>query len=155
MHCAQSSIYREIEQLLFWAMVIVDRLPKTTSYTELGRKVMLDLEESLDLMDLALHAKEPKDILDLIGALSIRLRDIRTIFRVFRDKSKNIDERDIQEMGEPVKPTARVVTSKQYTFFVDQMHLISKDMKRWRNRFTGEQTSGRSHSANDCDYEAE
>lgn len=145
MKAASSSIYRRIEQLLFWASGVIDRLPGTTSYKELGKKAMLDMEESLDLVALALQdgvSREQR--VSLIDALSIRMGDLKTIFRLFREKSKNIPEREIKEIGEPEKPQTRILTSKQYATFISQMFLISSEMKAWRARHTGEGPQGNS-----------
>lgn len=86
-------------------MTVIDRTPNTTSYKSLGEKVMLDLEDSLDLIDLALHTKDDEQLLQFLEALSIRMRDIKTIFRIYWEKSKNIPERNIEEIGKPEKPS--------------------------------------------------
>ena len=54
----QSSIYREVERLLFGAMDVVDRLPKSLAMQELGKKVMNDLTDCLDAVTLALQAEK-------------------------------------------------------------------------------------------------
>jgi len=137
MKAASSSLYRKVEQLLFWAMTVIDRTPNTTSYKSLGEKVMLDLEDSLDLIDLALHTKDDEQLLQFLEALSIRMRDVKTIFRIYWEKSKNIPERNIEEIGKPEKPSARILTRSQYSSFVTQMFDISMEVKRWSDAHSG------------------
>ena len=137
MRAASSSVYRKVEQLLFWAMTVIDRTPNTTSFRSLGEKAMLDLEDSLDLIDLALHTKDDEQLLKFLEALSIRMRDIKTIFRIYWEKSKNIPERNIDEIGKPEKPSARILTQSQYSSFVTHMYSISVEVKLWTDKHSG------------------
>ena len=101
----QSSIYREVERLLFWAMDVVDRLPKSLAMQELGKKVMNDLTDCLDAVTLALQAEKGAARLEFIDVLILRMTSVKTIFRIMYEKSK--------------QQKTKVLTPKQYTVFLE------------------------------------
>ena len=137
MKAPSSSLYRLIEQLLFWAQVVVDRTPKTTSYGSLGKKVMFDMEESLDLVDLMLHTKDRADKLTYLNAISIRMRDVKTIFRLYRERSKRPAERLIGGPGKNGASEPGILSADQYSSFATQMFLIGKDLEHLIDSYTG------------------
>ena len=120
----QSSIYREVERLLFWAMDVVDRLPKSLAMQELGKKVMNDLTDCLDAVTLALQAEKGAARLEFIDVLILRMTSVKTIFRIMYEKSK--------------QQNTKVLTPKQYTVFLEFVRSISSETGRWRKAQTSE-----------------
>lgn len=116
--------------LLIWAIPVLDRLPKSLSFQELGKKAMTDLTDSLDLISFALKAKRGDNRLAYIDALIVRLTDLKTIIRTLRFLSTQ---------REP-----RVLTQDQYTVFIDLLRGISSEIGRWRASNTGESSSSSS-----------
>jgi len=145
MKAPSSSVYRKIEQLMYWASDVIDRTPNTTSFRCLGKKAMLDMEESLDLVDLAIHSKYLKMFISYLDGVSIRMRDLKTIFKFYRNKSMNPAERTLTEIGTPVPSRCRVLTSKQYATFITQMFDIAVELNQWIERKTGKADSLGSH----------
>lgn len=115
---AQGSVYRKIELLLVWVMPVLDRLPKSLSCQELGRKALADLTDSLDLATFALKAERGTHRLQYIDALIVRMTDLKTIVRTFRTMS--------------IQREPRVLTQDQYTTFIELLRPISAEVGRWR-----------------------
>ena len=125
MKASQASLYRKIELLLLWVMPVLDRLPKSLSCQELGKKALADLTDSLDLVSFALKAERGPQRLEYIDALIVRMTDLKTIIRSFRTMSQN---------REP-----RVLTQDQYTTFIELLKPLSTEVGR-----------GRASNAGDC-----
>lgn len=119
---SQSSIYREVERLLFWTMDVVDRLPKSLAMQELGKKVIRDLTESLDAVTLALQTERGDARRECIDVLILRMTSVKTIFRLLYEKSK--------------QSNSKVLTPKQYTVFLEFVQSIGSEVGRWRKAQT-------------------
>lgn len=124
MKASQASLYRKIELLLLWVMPVLDRLPKSLSCQELGKKALTDLTDSLDLVSFALKAERGPQRLEYIDALIVRMTDLKTIIRSFRTMSQS---------REP-----RVLTQDQYTTFIELLKPISTEVGRWRASNAGD-----------------
>lgn len=134
MKATQSSLYRKIEMILIWALPVLDRLPKSLSFQELGKKALADITDSLDLISFALKAERGKARLAYIDALIVRMADLKTIIRSFRMISK---------IREP-----RILTLDQYTVFIDLLRNISSEIGRWRASNAGDCSLGSSDHRN-------
>ena len=124
MKASQASLYRKIELLLLWVMPVLDRLPKSLSCQELGKKALTDLTDSLDLVSFALKAERGPQRLEYIDALIVRMTDLKTVIRSFRTMSQS---------REP-----RVLTQDQYTTFIELLKPISTEVGRWRASNAGD-----------------
>ena len=124
MKASQASLYRKIELLLLWVMPVLDRLPKSLSCQELGKKALADLTDSLDLVSFALKAERGPQRLEYIDALIVRMTDLKTIIRSFRTMSQN---------REP-----RVLTQDQYTTFIELLKPLSTEVGRRRASNAGD-----------------
>ena len=105
-------------------MPVLDRLPKSLSCQELGKKALTDLTDSLDLVSFALKAERGPQRLEYIDALIVRMTDLKTIIRSFRTMSQS---------REP-----RVLTQAQYTTFIELLKPISTEVGRWRASNAGD-----------------
>ncbi len=145
-------VYRKVEQLLFWAEVVIDRLPKSLSFQERGKKIHFDLTDALVLIDLGLSAKPGAERLTYINALCVRMTDVKTHFRGLRERSKNPSERSIKEL-DPDRPadTQRLLTAKQYQTFISQMLQIDFEIANWANGNSGEPDASVASSADKID----
>lgn len=130
MNAAQASIYQKLEDLLDWVGPVVDRLPKTPSLQELGRKAVQDILNSMDLFTFAFKAKRGQDRLPYIDALIVHMTDLKTIIRYIRRLSKR---------KEP-----RVITEQQFATFITMMNPISAEVGRWRASNAGDCPPGSS-----------
>lgn len=108
-------------------MPVLDRLPKSLSCQELGRKALADLTDSLDLATFALKAERGTLRLQYIDALIVRMTDLKTIVRIFRTMS--------------IQREPRVLTQDQYTTFIELLRPISAEVGRWRASNAGTASS--------------
>ena len=74
----KASIYRDIERLLEWSIPVVERLPKSLPYRELGGKLVRDLSEALDFVVLAFQADGPLARLECINGMIMRMTSVKT-----------------------------------------------------------------------------
>lgn len=118
----QTPIYRDLELLLRWEIGVVDRLPKSLGYQELGKQAIRSTNECLTLVSLALKVDDRKAKSDALGALFIQLENIKSVYRNLRELSKA-----------PVNP--RVLTEKQYLYFIETINRISYQQFAWSARY--------------------
>lgn len=118
----QTPIYRDLELLLRWEISVVDRLPKSLGYQELGRQAILSTNESLTLVSLALKVEDDRAKSNALGALFVQLENIKSVFRTLRELSKD-----------PSKP--RVLTEKQYLHFIEIINRISYQQYAWAGKY--------------------
>ena len=131
MNAENSNVYQLLEELLDWVEPVLDRLPKTLSLQELGKKAEQDILNSMDLIGFAFKAPHGIERLRYIDALIVHMTDLKTIFRRIRRRSKIRDP--------------RVLTSEQYAMFITLMHPISTEVGRWRASNAGECSPGSSY----------
>jgi hypothetical protein len=67
MKASQSSLYREIENLMLWFIPIGNNIPKDFSLRELGKRMLDEITDSLTACNLALQARELRQRLELIN----------------------------------------------------------------------------------------
>lgn len=130
MNAAQAGIYQKLEILLDWVEPVIDRLPKTLTLQELGRKAVQDILNSMDLVTFALKAKRGQERLAYIDALIVHMTDLKTIFRHIRRRSGRQDP--------------RVLTAEQFATFIALLHPISAEVGRWRAGNAGDCPPGSS-----------
>lgn len=131
MNAAQANIYQLLETLLDWVEPVIDRLPKTPTLQELGKKAVQDILNSMDLVTFAFKAKRGQDRLTYIDALIVHMTDLKTIFRHLRRRSSRQDP--------------RILTAEQFATFIALMHPISTEVGRWRASNAGECPPGSSY----------
>lgn len=130
MNAAQASIYQKLEDLLDWVGPVIDRLPKTPTLQELGKKAVQDILNSMDLFTFAFKTQRGQDRLPYIDALIVHMTDLKTIIRYIRRLSKR---------KEP-----RVITEQQFAMFINLMNPISAEVGRWRASNAGDCPPGSS-----------
>lgn len=121
---AQVSIYRVTERLLLWAVPIVERLPKSLPYQVMGRKVIEDIEESLDLITLALQSDGGDGRLQLLDLLTVRMTSVRTHFRILSE--------------------LKALSLNQHAAYLEFATSIASQLGAWRKK-TRETVAGTSH----------
>lgn len=131
MNAENAQVYQLLEALLDWVEPVLDRLPKTLSLQELGKKAEQDILNSMDLVVFAFKAPRGQERLRYIDALIVHMTDLKTIFRRIRRRSK---------IREP-----RVLTSEQFATFIALMHPISTEVGRWRASNAGDCSPGSSY----------
>ena len=109
----QASIYRDIERLLEWSIPVVERLPKSLPYRELGGKKVRDLSEALDFVVLAFQADGPLARLECINGMIMRMTSVKTTYRLL-----NRVRRDTISHG-------------QYAQALDLLNVIADQSGKW------------------------
>lgn len=115
----QASIYREIERLLEWSIPVVERLPRSLPYKELGGLLIRDLKEALDFVVLAFQAEGPLERVECINAVVMRMTSVKTSYRLM-----NRVRRDAISHG-------------QYAQALDMLNVIADQAGKWlkKNRY--------------------
>lgn len=109
----QASIYREIERLLEWSIPVVERLPRSLPYKELGGKLVRDLSEALDFVVLAFQAEGLAERVECINAVIMRMTSVKTTYRLL-----NRVRRDAISHG-------------QYAQALDMLNVIADQSGKW------------------------
>ena len=118
----QTPIYRDLELLLRSQISVVDRLPKSLGYQELGRQAIRSTNESLTLVSLALKVEDDRAKSNALGALFVQLENIKSVFRTLRELNKD-----------PSRP--RVLTEKQYLHLIEIINRISYQQYAWAGKY--------------------
>lgn len=115
----QASIYREIERLLEWSIPVVERLPRSLPYKELGGLLIRDLKEALDFVVLAFQAEGTLERVECINAVVMRMTSVKTSYRLL-----NRVRRDAISHG-------------QYAQALDMLNVIADQAGKWlrKNRY--------------------
>ena len=113
MKANQASIYREIERLLEWSIPVVERLPRSLPYKELGGLLIRDLKEALDFVVLAFQAEGPLERVECINAVVMRMTSVKTSYRLM-----NRVRRDALSHG-------------QYAQALDMLNVIADQAGKW------------------------
>ena len=140
MKARQSSIYRKLEELHFWASSLVDRLPKSLSYQIEGKAILDDLNNALLITKFAL--KSPKcsqTRLQHIDTLDVYLEDLDSHITELRERAKRVKA----ENGK-----SPFLTKDQYATFLKEMALILIELNAWRKANDG--SGGKQAPANEA-----
>lgn len=109
----QASIYRDIERLLEWSIPVVERLPRSLPYKELGGKLVRDLAEALDFVVLAFQAQGTLERVECINGVIMRMTSVKTTYRLM-----NRVRRDAISHG-------------QYAQALDMLNVIADQSGKW------------------------
>lgn len=109
----QASIYREIERLMEWSIPVVERLPRSLPYKELGGLLIRDLKEALDFVVLAFQADGTFERVECINAVVMRMTAVKTTYRLL-----NRVRRDAISHG-------------QYAQALDMLNTIADQAGKW------------------------
>ncbi len=109
----QASIYREIERLLEWSIPVVERLPRSLPYKELGGLLIRDPKEALDFVVLAFQADGTLERVECINAVVMRMTSVKTSYRLL-----NRVRRDAISHG-------------QYAQALDMLNVIADQAGKW------------------------
>ncbi len=109
----QASIYRDIERLLEWSIPVVERLPRSLPYKELGGKLVRDLAEALDFVVLAFQSQGTLERVECINGVIMRMTAVKTTYRLL-----NRVRRDAISHG-------------QYAQALDMLNVIADQAGKW------------------------
>lgn len=119
MKASQSSLYREIENLMLWFIPIGNNIPKDFALRELGKRMLDEITDSLTACNLALQAKDLNNRLELINLIRLHMTSVQTISKV------------LVEFSSREGNAKRVISQKQRASMLVMMTSIGSQIARW------------------------
>lgn len=117
---SQASIYRDIERLLEWSIPVVERLPRSLPYKELGGMLIRDLKEALDWVVLAIQSEGLLERLECINGVIMRMTSVKTTYRLLN------------------RVRSDAISHGQYAQALDMLNTIADQSGKWvrKTRFS-------------------
>ena len=121
MKASQSSLYREIENLMIWFIPVGNNIPKDFALRQLGDRMLNEMTDALTACNLALQTKELRQRLELINLVKLHMTTVQSITKVFVEFSSR--EGNVK----------RVISQKQRAVLMKMMVSIGSQIARWTN----------------------
>lgn len=121
MKASQSSLYREIENLILWFIPIGNNFPKDFALRNLGERMLNEMLDALTSCNLALQTSDINQRLELISLVKFHITTVQSISKVLIEFSSR--EGNIK----------RVISQKQRAAFLVMMTSIGSQLARWNN----------------------
>ena len=121
MKASQSSLYREIENLMIWFIPVGNNIPKDFALRQLGERMINEMTDALTACNLALQTKELRQRLELINLIKLHMTTVQSITKVFVEFSSR--EGNVK----------RVISQKQRAALMRMMVSIGSQTARWTN----------------------
>lgn len=119
MKAAQSSIYREIENLILWFIPIGNKIPKDFALRKLGERMLDEMTDALTACNLALQTRELHQRLELINLVKLHLTTVQSVSKVMVEFSSREGN------------TRRIISQKQRAALMKMMTAIGCQLARW------------------------
>ena len=116
---AQSSIYRELENLLLWFIPVGNNFPKDFALRELGKRMLNELADALTACALALKTQDLGHRLELINLVKLHIETAQSLSKVLIEYSSR--EGNVR----------RLISQKQRAAFITAMCGIGSQLARW------------------------
>ena len=121
MKASQSSLYREIENLMIWFIPVGNNIPKDFALRQLGDRMLNEMTDALTACNLALQTKELRQRLELINLVKLHMTTVQSITKVFVEFSSR--EGNVK----------RIISQKQRAALMKMMVSIGSQIARWTN----------------------
>lgn len=119
MKASQSSVYRELENLLLWFIPVGNNFPKDFALRGLGERMLNELTDSLTACALALKTQDLSQRLELINLTKLHIATVQSISRVLVEYSSREGN------------TKRIISQKQRAALLVSMTSIGGQLARW------------------------
>lgn len=119
MKASQSSLYREIENLLLWFIPVGNNIPKDFALRKLGERMLDEMTDALTACNLALQTQELGRRLELIKLVRLHMTTVQSVSKVFVEFSSR--EGNIR----------RIISQKQRAALMKMMTVIGNQTARW------------------------
>ena len=116
---SQSSLYREIENLMLWFIPVGNNIPKDFALRQLGERMLNEMTDALTACNLALQTSELRQRLELINLIKLHMTTVQSITKVFVEFSSR--EGNVR----------RVISQSQRASLLKMMSSIGGQMARW------------------------
>ena len=119
MKASQSSLYRELENLMLWFIPIGNNFPKDFALRNLGERLQNELLDAMTSCSLALHTPDLAQRLELINLIKIHITSVQSITKVLVEFSSRSGEKK------------RVISQNQRVALMKSMSVIGNQISRW------------------------
>lgn len=120
MKAAQSSLYREVENVLIWFIPVSARIPKIIVLRSIAEECTTNLSDALTAIALGLQSENPGDTKDCIDTVLLHITKVKTavkILKEFSDRSSAI----------------HILNDRQVSNFSLSINKISTELGKWRS----------------------
>ena len=120
MKAAQSSLYREVENVLIWFIPVSARIPKIIALRSIAEEWTTNLSDALTAIALGLQSENPGDTKDCIDTVLLHITKVKTavkILKEFSDRSSAI----------------HILNDRQVSNFSLSINKISTELGKWRS----------------------
>lgn len=121
MKASQSSLYREIENLMIWFIPVGNNIPKDFALRQLGERMLNEMTDALTACNLALQTKDLGQRLELINLVKLHMTTVQSVSKVFVEFSSR--EGNVR----------RIISQKQRAALIKMMASIGSQIARWAN----------------------
>lgn len=119
MKASQSSLYRELENLMLWFIPVGNNIPKDFALRNLGERLQNELLDAMTACSLALQTPDLPQRLELINLVKLHITAVQGITRIFVEFSSREGNKK------------RVISQKQRVALFKGMAAIGSQISRW------------------------
>ena len=119
MKASQSSLYRELENLMLWFIPVGNNIPKDFALRNLGERLQNELLDAMTACSLALQTPDLPQRLELINLVKLHITAVQGITRIFVEFSSREGNKK------------RVISQKQRVALFKEMAAIGGQISRW------------------------
>ena len=119
MKASQSSLYRELENLMLWFIPVGNNIPKDFALRNLGERLQNELLDAMTACSLALQTPDLAQRLELINLIKLHITAVQSITKVFVEFSSR--EGNVR----------RVISQRQRVVLLKAMSSIGGQLSRW------------------------
>lgn len=119
MKASQSSLYRELENLMLWFIPVGNNIPKDFALRNLGERFQCELLDAMTACSLALQTPEMAQRLELINLIKLHVTALQSITKVFVEFSSR--EGNVR----------RIISQRQRVALLKAMSSIGNQIARW------------------------
>ena len=119
MKASQSSLYRELENLMLWFIPVGNNIPKDFALRNLGERLQNELLDAMTACSLALQTPDLPQRLEIINVVKLHITAVQGITRIFVEFSSREGNKK------------RVISQKQRVALFKEMAAIGSQISRW------------------------
>ncbi len=119
MKASQSSLYRELENLMLWFIPVGNNIPKDFALRNLGERFQCELLDAMTACSLALQTPDKVQRLELINLVKLHVTALQSITKLFVEYSSR--EGNIR----------RIISQKHRVALLKSMSVIGNQIARW------------------------
>ena len=119
MKASQSSLYRELENLMIWFIPVANNIPKDFALRNLGERMQNEILNAMTACSLALQTQDLRGRLELISLVKLHVTSIQSVTKVFVEFSSR--DGNIR----------RVISQSQRAALLKMMSSIVGQLSRW------------------------